>query len=165
MKVVLINKKPSLLLTLEGADGVLEQTHLSLPEKEGFQIAFDPSTITPQLLDSIVKWLTLYAERKEPSFPLPLDTSPCGPFTQKVLAKLQKVPFGKSTSYADLAAQVKNPKAARAVGNACGSNPFPLLIPCHRVLAGSGKLGGFSCGVEIKKRLLAFEEIPYTVKS
>ena len=154
---------PSLFLRLEGDGGFLVQAHLSLPETEGFHLAYEPAEITPALLETVVEWLRLYAERKAAAFPAPLDTSPCGPFTQKVLEQLQKVPFGQSTSYAELAAQVKSPKAARAVGNACGANLFPLLIPCHRVLAAGGKLGGFSCGAEIKKRLLAFEKIPYTL--
>ena len=162
MKVLQIPKMPALVLRLEGEGGSLVQAHLSLPEIEGFHLVFEPAEIAPALVETLVEWLGLYAERKAPAFPLPLDTSPCGPFTQKVLKQLQKVPFGKSTSYAALAAQVKSPKAARAVGNACGANLFPLLIPCHRVLAPGGKLGGFSCGAEIKKRLLAFEKIPYT---
>lgn len=161
MKVLQIPKLPSLFLSLEAEGGALVQAHLSLPENEGFHLAYEPTEIAPAFLESLVKWLDLYAEHKAPVFPLPLDISPCGPFTQKVLERLQKVPFGQSISYAELAAQVKSPKAARAVGNACGSNLFPLLIPCHRVLASGGKLGGFSCDAEIKKRLLAFEKIPY----
>ncbi len=154
---------PSLFLSLEAEGGSLLQAHLSLPENEGFHLAYEPAQMAPALLATLVEWLGLYADRKAPAFPLTLDISPCGPFTQKVLKQLQKVPFGQSTSYAELAAQVKSPKAARAVGNACGANLFPLLIPCHRVLAAGGKLGGFSCGAEIKKRLLAFEKIPYTL--
>lgn len=165
MKILLISRQPSILISVEAADGSLVQTQLSLPEKEGFQLAYDPATLAPALLDPIVQWLTLYAKRKNSPFPLPLDTSLNSPFTKQVWKQLQKIPFGQTASYADLAVQVKNPKAARAVGNACGANPFPLFIPCHRVLATGGKLGGFSCGIEIKKRLLAFEEIPYTEKS
>ncbi len=104
---------------------------------------------------SILEWLALYAQKKQPkAFPFKLKKPP---FTQQVLLKLQKIPFGKTTTYQSLAEEVGNPKAARAVGNACGSNPFPLFIPCHRVLHTSGSLGGFSCGLEIKRRLLAFE--------
>ena len=77
----------------------------------------------------------------------PVDLS-CGtPFQRKVWAALQSIPAGKTETYADLAASLKKPKAARAVGGACGANPIPLLIPCHRVVAAHGGLGGFSGGL------------------
>ncbi len=70
---------------------------------------------------------------------------------------LVSIPFGQRLTYLDLAKSIGKAGAARAAGSACGRNPMPLLIPCHRVIRAGGSLGGFSMGVEIKKRLLAFE--------
>ena len=65
--------------------------------------------------------------------------------------------MGKTVSYQELATMTGHPKSARAAGSACGRNPCPLIIPCHRVITSAGKLGGFTAGLEIKKLLLAFE--------
>jgi O-6-methylguanine DNA methyltransferase len=73
------------------------------------------------------------------------------------LLELQKIPFGETSTYQKLAIKTKNPKASRAVGNACGRNPFPLVIPCHRVLKSDGTLGGFAFGTPMKQNMLAFE--------
>ncbi len=105
----------------------------------------------------LIQWLSLYAQKKQPA-PLLLQLDKPA-FTHQILSKLQTIPFGQTTTYRGLAEEIGRPKAARAVGNACGSNPFPLLIPCHRVLHTTGGLGGFSCGLEIKRRLLAFEGV------
>lgn len=78
-------------------------------------------------------------------------------FQKSVWKALLDVPSGKVVSYADLARRLRKPNAARAVGNALGANPVPILVPCHRVIASGGRLGGFSAGLEIKKRLLKEE--------
>ena len=80
------------------------------------------------------------------------------PFQHKVWQELLKIPYGKTISYADLAKAVKNPKACRAVGSANGKNPIAIIIPCHRVIASNGNLGGYAYGVEAKKQLLDLEE-------
>ena len=89
----------------------------------------------------------------------PLDLSDCPPFARAALAALAKVGYGRRITYGELAAAAGNPKAARAAGAACARNPMPLVIPCHRVLAGDGALGGFSAagGVAVKARMLALE--------
>ncbi len=79
-------------------------------------------------------------------------------FSQHVWAALCQIPCGETRSYGDLARQLGRPGAARAVGRACGANPLPLVIPCHRVVAASGALGGFSCGLAWKKLLLEIEK-------
>ena len=78
-------------------------------------------------------------------------------FSKKVLDALLLIPYGETASYGTIARRIKNPKAARAVGNACGRNPCPIIIPCHRVVKGDGKLGGFTGGLRYKKLLLAIE--------
>ena len=103
----------------------------------------------------IVKWLEGYAEKRSNLYPLPLEA--LTHFQRRVLQTLQKVPFGSTMSYGNLAREIGNPKAARAIGGACHNNPFPLLIPCHRVISADGSLGGFATDLEIKRRLLNFE--------
>jgi methylated-DNA-[protein]-cysteine S-methyltransferase len=87
----------------------------------------------------------------------PMDLSHGTAFQKKVWAALQTIPTGATETYAQLAASLKKPKAARAVGGACGANPVPLLIPCHRVVAAHGGLGGFSGGLHWKRKLLGRE--------
>jgi O-6-methylguanine DNA methyltransferase len=87
----------------------------------------------------------------------PMDLSGGTAFQKKVWAALQAIPAGKTKTYAGVASSLKKPNAARAVGSACGANPIPLLIPCHRVVAANGGLGGFSGGLHWKKKLLGIE--------
>lgn len=82
-------------------------------------------------------------------------------FQRAVWEALLRIPIGETRSYGQLAAALGRPQAARAVGQACGANPIPVLVPCHRVLAGSGKLGGYSGGLDWKRRLLAVEQGGY----
>ncbi len=81
------------------------------------------------------------------------------PFQLQVWRELQKIPFGHTISYQELARCLGKPQAARAVGRACGKNPIPLIVPCHRVIAANGGLGGFSSGLARKKWLLEHERL------
>jgi O-6-methylguanine DNA methyltransferase len=78
-------------------------------------------------------------------------------FQQRVWREIAKIPLGKTKTYGELAAAIGRPKAIRAVGSACGRNPVPLFIPCHRVKGANGQLGGFSCGLPWKILLLGIE--------
>lgn len=89
----------------------------------------------------------------------PLDLSAGTPFQRSVWRALLKIKSGHTQSYGEIATAIGRPKAVRAVGGACGANPIPVLVPCHRVLAANKKLGGFSGGLEWKRRLLATENI------
>ena len=90
-----------------------------------------------------------------------LDLSGCTDFHKRIYAALQKIGWGKTTTYGALAAAAGAPDAARAIGQAMGRNPLPIIIPCHRVLASGGKIGGFSSpgGATTKERLLALEGV------
>jgi O-6-methylguanine DNA methyltransferase len=88
----------------------------------------------------------------------PLDLGAGTAFQQTVWQQLLKIPRGETRSYGELAKLLKNPRAARAVGSACGANPIPVLVPCHRVLAARHKIGGYSGGLDWKKKLLWREE-------
>ena len=96
----------------------------------------------------------------KPSSPLPpLDLS-CGTdFQRQVWQALLKIQSGRTWSYSEVARAIGKPRALRAVGNACGANPIPVIIPCHRVLAAGNAIGGFSSGLEWKRRLLARERV------
>ncbi len=82
-------------------------------------------------------------------------------FQKQVWSALEGIPYGKSTTYGELAKQIGKPEAMRAVGQAVGRNPVSIIIPCHRVLAAGGKLGGFGGGLEEKRRLLRLEGIEW----
>lgn len=79
------------------------------------------------------------------------------PFQKAVWDALQRIPFGETRSYGEIAREVGSPKGARAVGMACNRNPILLMIPCHRVVGSTGKLIGFACGLPMKERLLQLE--------
>ncbi len=96
----------------------------------------------------------LQGERHSFSCALELRSTP---FQSHVFDALLDIPYGETRSYGEIAAQIGQPGASRAVGNACGANPLPLFIPCHRVLAAGGKLGGFGGGSALKRKLLALE--------
>jgi len=100
-----------------------------------------------------------YLSGKARSFDLPLDIEGRTPFQVKVWQVLRTIPYGRVRSYGWVARKIGKPRAARAVGAACGANPVPLLVPCHRVVAGDGSLGGFSGGLPNKKRLLKLEGV------
>ena len=89
----------------------------------------------------------------------PLDVSSGTEFQQRVWEELLWIPCGETRSYGEIARSIRKPKSVRAVGGACGANPIPLLIPCHRVLAANRKIGGFSGGLDWKKRLLQREGV------
>jgi methylated-DNA-[protein]-cysteine S-methyltransferase len=91
------------------------------------------------------------------AFELPLDWSLIGPFARRVLRATVRIPYGGSLSYAQVAARAGSPRGSRAAGNALGSNPIPIVIPCHRVLRTGGALGGYGGGLERKRALLRLE--------
>ena len=99
---------------------------------------------------------TVLAGRRPRTFP-PLDLTAGTPFQQIIWRALQEIPVRQTRSYGEIARAIGKPKGVRAVGGACGANPIPVLVPCHRVLAANGKLGGFSGGLDWKRRLLARE--------
>jgi methylated-DNA-[protein]-cysteine S-methyltransferase len=129
-----------------------------------FPTARTKSTTPGPAAAPVTRWheLTTRAVRRAlqgrpPAARPPVDLSSGTAFQRKVWAALQAIPAGMTQTYARLAASLKKPKAARAVGGACGANPGPLLIPCHRVVAANGGLGGFSSGLHWKQKLLGVE--------
>lgn len=105
--------------------------------------------------DPVATQLTEYFSGKRRSFDLPLHYSGT-PFQRAVWETMLTIPYGKTMTYKEIAAKIRRPKAFRAVANACGANPLPILIPCHRVVATNG-LGGYSSGIDKKIALLKLE--------
>jgi methylated-DNA-[protein]-cysteine S-methyltransferase len=113
-------------------------------------------------LHSTIQQLNAYFAGELESFDLPL--APEGtPFQKKVWQELCSIPYGETISYGELAKRLGNPNASRAVGLANGSNPIPIIIPCHRVIGSNGKLTGYGGGLDIKEKLLALEKRQLTL--
>lgn len=119
----------------------------------------DASNPEQQLLLASITQIQQYLQGKRCNFDLPLDLSSGTDFQQKVWQALLDINHGKTISYATLAKRVDNPKGYRAVANANGKNPLSVIIPCHRVIASDGKLGGYTGGLDKKKYLLALEGV------
>lgn len=119
------------------------------------------SGVSSDLLHAVRSAVTAYLAGKARAFDLPLDLDGQTRFRVKVWEALRRIPYGRVRSYGWVARKIGKPRAARAVGAACGANPVPLLVPCHRVVAGDGSLGGFSGGLSNKKRLLRLEGINF----
>jgi O-6-methylguanine DNA methyltransferase len=136
---------------------------LSFPGGEG-RVVFDETSANREILDlhrvtSAAVSAILRGENVA-EFPR-LDLDEHTGFRRKVWAEMLRIPCGHTVSYAELARRIGQPNATRAVGGACGANPIPLIIPCHRVLAAGQRLGGFSGGLDWKRKLLAIEKIAY----
>ena len=108
-------------------------------------------------LEEARRQLLDYLAGRRNTFDVPLDLSQGTSFQRKVWRTLQRVPYGKLRSYQWIAARVGGRHYARAVGNAVGANPLPIVIPCHRIVAHDASLGGFSGGLSIKRKLLSLE--------
>ena len=104
------------------------------------------------------KQLEQYFAGKRTTFDVALDLVGTE-FQVQAWRALCRIPFGKTISYGQQAANIKKPKAFRAVGSANGKNPIPIIVPCHRVVASDGSLGGYSLGLRMKKQLLALEGV------
>ena len=111
----------------------------------------------PARLDPARRELSDYFAGARTDFDLRLDRRLMGGFARRVLAATAEVAYGQTSSYAAIAAQAGSPRGWRATGNALGSNPLPIVVPCHRVLASGGGLGGYTGGPERKRALLAIE--------
>jgi methylated-DNA-[protein]-cysteine S-methyltransferase len=111
----------------------------------------------PARLDSARRQLDDYFSGRRTRFELDLDWGLVGDFGRRVLGRTAAIPYGSVATYGEVAAAIGSPGGARAAGNALGANPMPIVVPCHRVVRGGGKLGGYTGGVERKELLLTLE--------
>lgn len=143
------------LLIAGDASAVLQITFPSRGKAAQAEAGWEQSQRGP--IGEAVRQLREYFAGKRTGFDLPL--APRGTeFQRSVWRQLQGIPYGETISYGELARRVGNPKASRAVGSANGANPLPIVIPCHRVIAANGTLGGFGGGLPTKQMLLALEQ-------
>jgi methylated-DNA-[protein]-cysteine S-methyltransferase len=111
----------------------------------------------PGELDEARRELDLYFAGKLDRFGLPLDWRLSEGFRRRALRAIAKIPYGQTRSYTEIAARAGNERAVRAAGTACGRNPIPVVVPCHRVLRRGGALGGYGGGLPMKEALLRLE--------
>ena len=111
----------------------------------------------PAALDVVARELDEYFTGRRRTFDLPLDWSLCTPFARRVLGATRRIPYGRVATYGEIAARAGSPGGSRAAGNALGSNPMPIVVPCHRVVRTGGALRGYTGGVERKELLLGLE--------
>jgi methylated-DNA-[protein]-cysteine S-methyltransferase len=133
---------------IEDHDAVLE----SLAERLSPRILRAPAR-----LDAVARELDEYFAGRRTSFDLPLDLSLAKGFRREVLEHLRRIGYGCTETYTEVAAAAGSPRAVRAVGSACATNPLPVIVPCHRVLRSDGSLGGYLGGLDAKRALLELE--------
>lgn len=133
-------------------------------ESEDAVLAAIAARIGPRVIGSarelrdVAEQLQAYLEGDLPTFELPVDLRlASGEFRRRALDQLQAIPRGQVVTYAELAARSGNPRAARAAGTACATNPVPIVVPCHRVVPGSGGVGNYAGGAPRKVALLELE--------
>lgn len=112
---------------------------------------------TAALIEEARTQLLAYIQGTRRDFSLPVDLSAGTSFQRKVWKTIARIPYGRVRSYQWVASRVGGKRYARAVGMALGANPVPIVVPCHRIIAHDGSLGGFSCGLPVKRRLLKLE--------
>ena len=112
---------------------------------------------SPQRLDGVARQLDEYFTGRRHAFDVPLDLQLAKGFRLGVLEHLREIGYGHTESYAVVAAASGSPRAVRAVGSACATNPIPVVVPCHRVVRSDGTLGGYRGGPEAKAHLIALE--------
>ncbi len=159
-KYITFNTDTGWVGILASAKGLLGTTLPQRSAQKAHQLLGDSvnqATWSPRLFDDLVERLKVYLSGHKATFPDELDLSGATPFQRKVWETTRLIPYAETRSYLWVAEQIKRPKAVRAVGQALGRNPLPVIIPCHRVVASDGKLGGFSGGVEMKRHLLWLE--------
>jgi len=145
---------------LSSAKGLLRTTLPQPSVHEVRQLLGDSvshATWSPQLFKDLMERLKVYFSGYRTTFRDKLDLSRATHFQREVWEITRLIPYGETRSYAWVAEQIKKPRAMRAVGQALSKNPLPIIIPCHRVVASDGKLGGFSGGMEMKRYLLSLE--------
>jgi methylated-DNA-[protein]-cysteine S-methyltransferase len=139
---------------------------VGLPNQDADELLVDlADRVSPRVLeapgelDEVRRELDLYFAGRLDRFDLPLDWRLSGGFRQRVLRAIDRIPYGETRSYTEMARRAGNERAVRAAGSACGSNPIPLVVPCHRVLRTGGALGGYGGGLPMKQALLELEGV------
>jgi methylated-DNA-[protein]-cysteine S-methyltransferase len=139
---------------------------VGLPNQDAEELLVDlAARVSPRVLEAIApldearRELDLYFEGKLTDFELPLDWQLSRDFRRRALRAIARIPYGQTRSYTEIATSAGNERAVRAAGTACGTNPIPVVVPCHRVLRSGGGLGGYGGGLAMKESLLRLEGV------
>lgn len=149
------------LLAVASADGLLKLGYPNRPTDE--QLELVAGAVSPRLLEAparlepVRRELDQYFAGERRGFDLAIDWRLTHGFVNRVLRETARIPFGRTSTYAEVAAAAGSPRAFRAAGSALGANPIPIVVPCHRVLRSGGGLGGYGGGLDVKRRLLELE--------
>ncbi|MFE7602913.1 methylated-DNA--[protein]-cysteine S-methyltransferase [Streptomyces sp. NPDC057494] len=141
-------------LTLVAVDGVLSRLHMTGQRHRPPEGTFGEPD--PRPFGEVIRQLDAYFAGELTAFDLPLNLTGT-PFQLRVWEQLLRIPYGETRTYGELAEELGNPGASRAVGLANGKNPVGIIVPCHRVIGAGGSLTGYGGGLDRKQRLLAFE--------
>lgn len=151
------------LLLAQTARGLVR---VGLPNQDTDELLSDlAARVSPRVLEAAApleqarRQLDLYFEGKLTEFDLPLDWRLSRDFRRRVLRGITRIPYGQTRTYTQMAKGAGNERAVRAAGSACGSNPIPVVVPCHRVLRTGGSLGGYGGGLPMKQALLQLEGV------
>ena len=136
------------------SEEIIELSFLEQPLSESADL--------PKCLKTCVKQIDEYFHGIRTEFSLNLKPKGTA-FQERVWRQLEKIPFGKAVSYGEIARSIGQPTACRAVGNANGRNPIPIIIPCHRVIGSNGRLTGYGSGLWRKEWLLKHERVPFNL--
>jgi methylated-DNA-[protein]-cysteine S-methyltransferase len=148
---------------LSSAWGLLRTTLPQPSEQEARRLLGAEHAIWyPRLFEDLIQRFRAYFDGRRVTFPDRPDLSGATNFQRRVWEITRLIPYGNTKSYLWVAEQIEKPAAARAVGQALARNPLPIIVPCHRVLTSSGKLGGYGGGIEMKKKLLYLESAATT---
>lgn len=145
---------------LASAKGLTATTLPQTSEGEAWRLlgtGVNQAVRSPARFADLSERLKAYFSGEQTSFPDELDLSGASPFQARVWQATRLIPYGETRSYLQIAIRLRRRRAARAVGHALSKNPLPIIIPCHRVIASNGGLGGFSGGLEMKRQLLRLE--------
>lgn len=155
MKKYCLYKSPIGILCIGEENGRITNIHLQ--REETYDVSMEKDQQLSALLREACTQLTEYFQGKRKQFDLPLGYEGTA-FQQRVWDELQKIPYGETRSYEDIAVGAGNPKAQRAVGQANNRNPIMIVVPCHRVIHKNGDISGYACGVDAKRYLLELEK-------
>jgi methylated-DNA-[protein]-cysteine S-methyltransferase len=156
------------LLIVVTDDGVADISYLASRDREERFAELEErgilATERSALVEPVREQLREYFTRHRSTFSLPVDLYGVTPFTRSVLEATSEVPFGHVKTYQNIAIKIGKPGASRAVGNALGRNPVPVIVPCHRVVRADGSMGWYTGGAHIKQALLDIEGVSFPVK-
>jgi methylated-DNA-[protein]-cysteine S-methyltransferase len=138
-------------LPVEPTDDVLDR----LEQKTGCPVTEQPAGVEPARRE-----LDEYFAGRRRAFTMPLDLSLASGFRRRSLEAMFEIPYGETVTYTELASRAGNPRAFRAAGHACATNPIPIVLPCHRVVRGDGDLNWYTGGLQYKELLLGLEGVP-----